>query len=210
MSTIDSQSTHDAVKKQWDAEGYLLLRDQLAVSLIDGLRAMFERVTEQFLRELAGEGLIDDLKPELPLERRFAEAAGTHADRYGRSWRTEVASREVFDLHRAAPIVDMIGLITGTDVIGHPVFNARPKLPGQQITVVPWHQDSGYFGVESRHAVIPGCWMPLVPVDEANGCLQIVPGSHRTGLHEHHALRVELGPAHLRHLRHGVSSCPCV
>ena len=85
----------------------------------------------------------------------------------------------------AEPLVDAIAQMTGTDVIGHPVFNARPKLPGQQLTVVPWHQDSGYFGAQSEGALIPTAWIPLVPVDETNGCLQIVAGSHRMGLIAH-------------------------
>ena len=131
MSTIDSQSNHDALKKQWDAEGYLLLRDRLAPSVIDGLRALFERVTDQFLRELAREGHIDDLKPDLPLERRFAEAAGAHADRYGRSWRGEVASREVFDLHRAAPIVGNLPVQPRPDLVDSQRINPMltPQLP---------------------------------------------------------------------------------
>ncbi|MCY4567094.1 MAG: phytanoyl-CoA dioxygenase family protein, partial [Candidatus Poribacteria bacterium] len=83
-------------------------------------------------------------------------------------------------------LVDAIGQLTGTDVIGHPVFNARPKLPGQQLTVVPWHQDSGYFGTVSETSLIPTAWIPLVPVDESNGCLQVVAGSHRLGVVNHH------------------------
>ena len=71
-------------------------------------------------------------------------------------------------------------------LFGHPVFNARPKLPNQQLTVVPWHQDSGYFGAQSESALIPTAWIPLVPVDETNGCLQVVAGSHKMGLLNHH------------------------
>ena len=65
-------------------------------------------------------------------------------------------------------------------------FNARPKLPGQQLTVVPWHQDSGYFGTVSETSLIPTAWRPLVPVDETNGCLQVVAGSHRLGVVNHY------------------------
>ena len=101
-------------------------------------------------------------------------------------WRNQVAGEAVYELHHAEPLVTAIGEITGTDVIGHPVFNARPKLPNQQLTVVPWHQDSGYFGAQSESALIPAAWIPLVPVDETNGCLQVVAGSHKIGLLNHH------------------------
>jgi ectoine hydroxylase-related dioxygenase (phytanoyl-CoA dioxygenase family) len=48
----------------------------------------------------------------------------------------------------------------------------------------PWHQDNGYA------AVAPGTnvtiWIALDDVDPANGCVWIVPGSHRHGLLAHH------------------------
>ncbi|MXZ00614.1 phytanoyl-CoA dioxygenase family protein [Candidatus Poribacteria bacterium] len=137
------------------------------------------------MHELKKDGIIEDEGVELPFETRFAQVVGEHANRFGRSWRNQVATSEVFEIHQAPRLVDAIGQLTGTDVIGHPVFNARPKLPGQQLTVVPWHQDSGYFGTVSESSLIPTAWIPLVPVDATNGCLQVVAGSHRLGVIDH-------------------------
>lgn len=171
-------------RDQWDAEGWLLLKNAVPLELVDGVRDCFGRNVERCLNALKREGTIENTRPDLPFETRFA-IAGSRAARFHRSWRNEVADREVFDAHAAEPLAAAIGDITGTDVVGHPVFNARPKLPGQQMTVVPWHQDSGYFGQQSVDSLIPTAWIPLVPVDATNGCLEIIPGSHRFGLLRH-------------------------
>ena len=170
---------------QWENDGYLLLKNVVPESAINGVRDSFAQVVDGIIRELKKDGIIEDEGVELPFETRFAQIAGEHANRFGRSWRNQVATPEVFEIHHAPRLVDAIGQLTGTDVIGHPVFNARPKLPGQQLTVVPWHQDSGYFGTVSEDSLIPTAWIPLVPVDETNGCLQVVAGSHRSGVIDH-------------------------
>lgn len=172
--------------RQWENDGYLLLRGVIPETVINGVRDRFAHVVDGIIGTLKEQGIVEDEGVALPFETRLVQVAGEHANRFGRSWRTEIATSEIFELHHAVPLVDAIGQLTGTDVIGHPVFNARPKLPGQQLTVVPWHQDSGYFGKVSENSLIPTAWIPLVPVDTSNGCLQVVAGSHRLGVVDHH------------------------
>jgi phytanoyl-CoA hydroxylase len=47
----------------------------------------------------------------------------------------------------------------------------------------PWHQDNGYGFIEPQQYLT--FWMPLVDVDETNGCPWIAPGVHRRGTLEH-------------------------
>ena len=189
MKKVDQKSIPPLSPKQmdqWENDGYLLLKNVIPEPAIKGVRANFAGVVDGIIQTLKEDGIVEDEGSELPFETRFAQVAGEHANRFGRSWRNQVATAEVFELHHAPLLVDAIGQLTGTDVIGHPVFNARPKLPGQQLTVVPWHQDSGYFGTISETSLIPTAWIPLVPVNETNGCLQVVAGSHRLGVVKHH------------------------
>lgn len=175
----------DEEMRKWREEGYLLLRGLIPQESIAATREGLARVVDTMISQLKDQDLIQDEGKSLPFETRFSTVAGEHAKRFGRSWRKSVACRELFDLHYSPGLVDVIGQLTGTDVIGHPVFNGRPKLPHQQLTVVPWHQDSAYFGAESAQALIIAAWVPLVPVDAENGCMQVVSGSHRNGLIEH-------------------------
>jgi len=47
----------------------------------------------------------------------------------------------------------------------------------------PWHQDNGYTFIEPQQYLT--LWIPLVEVDEENGCPWIAPGVHRRGTLEH-------------------------
>lgn len=47
----------------------------------------------------------------------------------------------------------------------------------------PWHQDNGYTFVEPQQYLT--LWIPLVDVDEQNGCPWIAPGLHKLGTLEH-------------------------
>ena len=47
----------------------------------------------------------------------------------------------------------------------------------------PWHQDNGYTFVEPQQYLT--FWIPLVDVDEENGCPWVAPGLHRMGTLSH-------------------------
>jgi ectoine hydroxylase-related dioxygenase (phytanoyl-CoA dioxygenase family) len=47
----------------------------------------------------------------------------------------------------------------------------------------PWHQDNGYTFVDPQQYLT--LWIPLVDVDEENGCPWIAPGLHKLGTLEH-------------------------
>lgn len=47
----------------------------------------------------------------------------------------------------------------------------------------PWHQDNGYTFIEPQQYLT--LWIPLVDVDEENGCPWIAPGLHRLGTLAH-------------------------
>ncbi len=58
-------------------------------------------------------------------------------------------------------------------------FNKPPKI-GKP---TPAHQDGYYFMLEPNEAVT--MWMALEKVDEENGCVKYVKGSHKIGMREH-------------------------
>lgn len=58
------------------------------------------------------------------------------------------------------------------------------KRPDEKfVTDVPWHQDSGYGHLEPANDLT--VWMTLDDCDEENGCLWVIPGSHKLGLQKH-------------------------
>ena len=53
--------------------------------------------------------------------------------------------------------------------------------PAGQGTLLPWHQDGGEVWALDRDPLIT-IWIALDPARRANGCIEIIPGSHRLGL----------------------------
>jgi hypothetical protein len=53
--------------------------------------------------------------------------------------------------------------------------------PAGQGTVLPWHQDGGAAWALDRDPLVT-VWVALDPATRANGCIEVVPGTHRLGL----------------------------
>jgi ectoine hydroxylase-related dioxygenase (phytanoyl-CoA dioxygenase family) len=48
---------------------------------------------------------------------------------------------------------------------------------------VTWHQDATYFGLDPQKLIT--LWLALTPVTAKNGCMRIIPGSHKGGIRKH-------------------------
>ena len=71
------------------------------------------------------------------------------------------------------------GHLVGPDIaIYRSMFMNKPARQG---TLLPWHQDGG-TGWNLTIDPIITIWLALDPATIANGCVQVIPGSHRLGL----------------------------
>lgn len=99
-------------------------------------------------------------------------------------------SAAFLDLARDPDIVELASGILGEDIIlwGCHVF-CKPPLEGFE---TPWHQDGHYWPI--RPLATCTVWVALEDSKVDNGCLRVVPGSHRGQvLHEHlHEDRTDL------------------
>jgi ectoine hydroxylase-related dioxygenase (phytanoyl-CoA dioxygenase family) len=99
-------------------------------------------------------------------------------------------SAAFLDLARDPEIVDLVSDVIGEDVIlwGCHVF-CKPPVEGFE---TPWHQDGHYWPI--RPLATCTAWVALEDSKADNGCLRVIPGSHRgKQLHEHlHEDRTDL------------------
>lgn len=58
--------------------------------------------------------------------------------------------------------------------------------PPHARTELPWHQDNGYAPTVPEEYVT--CWLALDDADTDNGCIHVIPGSHRQGTLRHHGV----------------------
>ena len=85
-------------------------------------------------------------------------------------------SRAFFDLARNPAILDLVEQAIGPDIVlwGCQVF-CKPGGDGME---VPWHQDGHYWPIRP----LANCtvWVAIDESKPENGCMRVIPGSHRT------------------------------
>lgn len=84
-------------------------------------------------------------------------------------------------LHALAHDPDLLRVV-GNLLGGEPTLFADQALlkPAGIGREKPWHQDKAFFDVRSGAPVV-GVWIALDRADVGNGCMHVIPGTHRAG-----------------------------
>ncbi|MCC6782622.1 MAG: phytanoyl-CoA dioxygenase family protein [Planctomycetes bacterium] len=118
---------------------------------------------------------LDELAPRLyEVERAYTERRDAVVCHFLGGWLVDDELRAlVFALAATVPAAQVLG-VERLRFWHDQVFAKPPGHPG----VVPWHQDESYWTRVQpiRHVTVN---LMLDDADEASGCLQFVPGSHR-------------------------------
>jgi non-heme Fe2+,alpha-ketoglutarate-dependent halogenase len=79
-------------------------------------------------------------------------------------------------------IVDAVEDLIGPDISlwGSVLFIKEPQTSG----FVSWHQDATYMRIEPHDFVTP--WLALTPSNLGNGCMSMIPGSHKNHILKHY------------------------
>ncbi|WP_164102038.1 phytanoyl-CoA dioxygenase family protein [Candidatus Laterigemmans baculatus] len=107
----------------------------------------------------------------------LAETLASGRDSYSIS-SAHLKHARIYDLLADPRIVAIVSDLLGEDVIGWG-SHFFCKLPGDGKRV-DWHQDCSYWPLTPTKTVT--VWLAIDDADEANGCMEVVAGSHRYGL----------------------------
>lgn len=156
----------DSLKPQYDRDGFVIVRQFLPP-------AEFAELTRQLDR------YITQVVPTLPDSHAF------YIDRSRPETLKQLQHMQVDPYFQ--------------DYSSHPAWNALASaLVGEPVTAMPseWfnkpphsnsptppHQDNYYFNLKPPHVIT--IWLALDRIDEQNGCLRYVRGSHREGVRPH-------------------------
>ena len=83
---------------------------------------------------------------------------------------------ELWDTLARANALHIAQQLLGPDVEAqgsHAIFK-----PAKHGATTPWHQDESYWGADGEYRSM-SVWMPLQDVDESNGCMHFIAGSHK-------------------------------
>lgn len=150
MATLTPQEI-----EQFHTDGFVVPRFRLSDERVAQLRDALDRVIESN----------PDTRPE--------RLVSVHIT--GPTTEGVTGDREFFDLTRDAALVDLVEQLIGPDVIlwGCQAF-CKPPGDGME---VPWHQDGHYWPI--RPLATCTLWVAIDDSTRENGCLRVIPGSHR-------------------------------
>lgn len=144
----------DVSRAQFDRDGYVCPVQVLTPQRTAYYRAHFD---DYYRRH-------DERLKALPPARRWLINSDTH---YALRW--------VDELTREPAVLDAVEQVLGPDILA---WNSSwfVKMPGDK-TFIGWHQDGAYWGLEPMEVLT--AWIALGPATPENGCMQVLPGSHR-------------------------------
>ncbi|MCY3992348.1 MAG: phytanoyl-CoA dioxygenase family protein [Caldilineaceae bacterium] len=178
--------------RQFKKEGFLIVRQMLPLDAFQPLVDELARKVDGAIEEAVRQGQLDSRKTfeDAPFAKRLALASEACTDR---NWlwqnyfsRGKPISAGMFTLRTAPVLLDATESLIGPEILAHPQFALRPKMPDLDLMDIPWHQDLAYLiPDEAGETLVVNYWIPLVSATEQNGCMQVIPGSHLEGLIAH-------------------------
>ena len=194
-------------RHRFDREGYLVVDGVLdPIRDIRPVFAEYDRLLDEIAESLCAEGARRSSYRELPftdrLIRVFVESGRNFTPYFDISLpQTGIrpdspihVGPAVFALMTNTRLLDILESILGPEIYSNPVQHIRMKLPSRAaatqgfnglVSQIPWHQDNGQVLPEADESEILTVWMPLNDATVRNGCLQVIPGSHRAGVEPH-------------------------
>ena len=180
-------------RQAFEAQGYLLVPQVLKAQVFDPLRSVAMSAINQYAKSLYDQGQISDLHKNLSFYKRLTKISrqSQTGPLLHWNWNKQIFGQEVYQLITHSAILDIVASLLGPEITANGDYWLRFKMPTGDDSVFPWHQDSIYYNgnanpdqsvVLSEGSQILTAWIPMVDVDEKNGCLQIIPGSHKRGL----------------------------
>ena len=174
-------------------QGYLLVEDVIPVEDLQLLIAELNETVDQNARKAQEKGELSDLFEDEPFERRLARIVESVTDPSDTSFgdtffeglHGKLKTKGMFTVQTHPAILDIVESLIGPEILAHPQFNIRPKLPNQDTSVVPWHQDLGYLQPDASETFMVNFWIPLVDATVENGCMEVIAGSHKVPLINH-------------------------
>lgn len=196
-----------AQRQQFEEEGYLVVEGVLDPERdIRPVMAEYEEVLDQIARPLYDEGVIGSLYRGLPFAERLIQICVESGRNFPQHFDFSLPQAgvrhdtpihvgpAVFDLLTNPRLLDLAEDVIGPEIYSNPVQHIRVKLPQRAVakgsynglvSKIPWHQDNGVILPEADEATILTVWMPINEATVENGCLQVIPASHRHGLEPH-------------------------
>ncbi|KAK3856487.1 hypothetical protein Pcinc_037194 [Petrolisthes cinctipes] len=116
---------------------------------------------------------------------------------------------DILSQHCQLPqVLDYVECFTGPNIMAmHTMLINKPPDPGTRTSRHPMHQDLHYFPFRPANRIVCA-WTAMEKINENNGCLFVVPGSHKGVLEQHEYPEWENGVNKMYHGVRGFDDVP--
>lgn len=160
-------------KTQYETEGYFILRNIISRDLAAELRGVIRNVIM-----LPEPGQFVDLDPMDPMN----DTPQGRIARYRKLANFCIQSPLIWhNIYAGEKLLNIARYFLGDDIIVK--YNSCFLKPSRTGSATPWHQDNGLWRDGETEPF--NFWIPLEPATRDNGCMQFIPGSHKTEIVEH-------------------------
>jgi phytanoyl-CoA hydroxylase len=158
---------------QFEQQGYLVVEDLIDPTWLRQIQEETADLHEQMANDPPeGVHLSWEHEVDPTIHRRIKQLM--HA---------EVVSPALNRLVRSSEVLDLIEALMGPDIS---FYHCKLLMKAAQGgTVTPWHQDYSYWVDQDNRPLMLNCMLQIDASTPDNGCLQVVPGSHKRGLMKH-------------------------
>ncbi len=143
------------IREHYDENGYVIVRDVVDAELLDEMRQHLDWLLARH-PEMQN---LQIIPPILAASDPF--------------WMRVVSDERLLDIAEQF-VGRSISLFQSTYFL-KPAFDGRP---------VPWHQDGWYWPLDPQDGVV-SIWLAVDESSPENGCLRVIPGSHRGEVKDH-------------------------
>lgn len=155
--------------------GYIIIRNNIPHNLIDELIQRFVDICNE-----RTDSDVAIVMKDISLSKKGAKGEylinKVHDFPYDEILSKYITCNEILDI-----IEDLIG--PNISAVNSMLINKPPNAE-EDCSIHPLHQDLNYFPFRPADKII-GTWTAMEHVDQNNGCLYVVPGSHKGPLYKH-------------------------
>jgi len=191
-------------------QGYLVVEDVFdPVADIDPVVREYEALLDSLTERWVASGQLSSTFRELPFAQRFARVLKEAPRELNVMGHFDISlpfegvteatpihlGPETFGLLTNPRLLDVVEQVIGGEIYSNPIQHTRIKPPARDLpehlqassllAKTDWHQDKGVHLPEADDTVMLTVWLPVTDATESNGCLCVIPGSHRDGLVTH-------------------------
>jgi phytanoyl-CoA hydroxylase len=199
----------EAAVELWREEGYLVVEDVLDVGQdIEPVIREYEELLGQLCRTWHASGKLTSTYDDLPFGKRLSRALEETGERYERyidfalpqagiTEQTPIhLGPAVFHMLASPRLLDAVEWFVGPEIECNPIHHTRIKVPQREVpeerwnshtAATDWHQDLGVALPEQDSSEVLTVWLPVTEATIENGCLTVLPRSHKGDL-AHHCL----------------------